>query len=125
MRIANERLDAFQRATSILRNDNDWVAEVVPERIVWRQEIVKFGVNWSCRGTKPADEAKIAGAQLVICAEIAEALNGLEIKVDRENDDYKITNWETYVEETNKVIRAIKAGNVKWIVDWFNAGDME
>lgn len=45
-------------------------------------DAVKFGVNWSARGTKSPEEAKDMAEALMQAAAIAEALNSLNLELD-------------------------------------------
>jgi len=66
-----------------------------------------YGVNWCAMGTKPVEDAKVYAKWLERAAEIAEALNKLEIVVD-------------YLEETH-VLEEKKAEWPKWTVSFIHA----
>lgn len=61
-------------------------------------DAVRFGVNWSARGTKSPEEAKEMAEALMQAAAIAEGLNSLNLEIDRNKKEEDLEEHKRQVE---------------------------
>ena len=81
MKMTSEYYSALKRALAwVYRNDGIDLCELSGG---WRDDRkLKFGVNWSAQGTKPASDARDYARALNHAADICDRLNELELIID-------------------------------------------
>ena len=107
MRITNEYFSMMQDALGRYFYDSGVSIYKMPGAFdKMRENGIDFGVNWSAKGTRPAQEARLFAKDLEHAADLCERLNGLHLKVDY------LEEWnldeEKYDEVLEKLTDAIR-----------------
>ena len=78
----NMTYDEFSAMMSAVRDVMNSTLVRIEETTGLRDEVEKFGVNWSCCGTQNIDATKIFAEKLDKACRIVEKLNAMEIHVN-------------------------------------------
>jgi hypothetical protein len=105
MKLNRTQMRAFQKALSEVNESLNVTISPMTSTDVDEPEV--FGVNWSCKGTCPYQDAEEYGKNLIKAARIAKVLNYLELVYTYEGE-YQL-DADTFKRGVERIIRELTA----------------
>jgi len=104
MKLTRLQQRALERALSNIKESLK--VSVYPLNGTCEDEPIVFGVNWSCKGCSPYQDAEEYGKNLIKAAKMAQSLNYLELVYTYEGEDK--CDREVFQKSVDRLVKEIE-----------------
>lgn len=123
MKTTNDRLQVLNGALDKMHFEGKWNARIQNTYRIWdKDKKISFAVNWYACGEVSTAFSREFARQLLICSNVADRLNSLELEITSEPDTL-ITDRETYEKFVEVLEDAIKNEKYDQFERFFSLGN--